>query len=72
MACLFTILCTPIANTIVETAAKPSGITATAKLTAVINISIGSFPYNKPITNIIAQITNAAIPKVFPSLFNFA
>ena len=72
IACLFTILCTPIAKTIVDTAANPSGITATAKLTAVINISIGSFPYNKPITNIIAQITKAAIPSVFPNLFSFS
>jgi len=44
IAFFFTIFCTPIASTIVETAAKPSGIAATAKLTAVINIPIGSFP----------------------------
>ena len=44
IAFFFTILWTPIAKTIVETAAKPSGIAATAKLTAVINISITSLP----------------------------
>ena len=55
----------------VDTAASPSGIAATAKLTAVINISIGFLPYNIPIANIIAQITNATIPSVFPSWFSF-
>ena len=55
----------------VDTAASPSGIAATAKLTAVINISIGSFPYNKPTTKITIQIKMAAIPNVFPNLFNF-
>ena len=71
IAFLFTILWTPIAKTIVEIAAKPSGIAATAKDTAVINIWIGSFPYKVPTTKIIAHITNATIPKVFPKLFNF-
>ena len=71
MACFFTILCIPIARTIVDTAAKPSGIAATAKLTAVINMSIGSFPYNRPIKNMTAQIVRAAIPNVFPSLLSF-
>ena len=55
---------------IVETAAKPSGITATARLTAVMNISSGSLPYKRPITNISAHIASAAIPKVLPNLFN--
>ena len=71
IAFLFTILCTPIASTIVNTAGKPSGIAATAKLTAVINICIGSFPYKRPTTKITAHIANATIPSVFPNLFNF-
>ena len=44
MAFFLTILWTPIARTIVDTAASPSGIAATAKETAVINIESGSFP----------------------------
>ena len=71
IAFFFTILWTPIAKTIVDTAGNPSGIAATAKLTAVKNISITSFPYNKPIPKIAKHIINATIPKVFPSLFNF-
>ena len=71
IAFLFTILCTPIAKTIVETAGNPSGIAATAKLTAVINIAIASFPYASPTINMITQIIKATIPKVFPSLSNF-
>ena len=59
-----------MARTMVETAARPSGITATAKLTAVINISKACFPCNIPITKITTQIASDAIPKVFPSLFN--
>ena len=38
IAFFFTIFCTPIAKTIVDTATSPSGIAATAKETAVINI----------------------------------
>ena len=72
IAFFLTILCTPIAKTIVDTAANPSGIAATAKLTAVMNMWIGSFPYNKPIMNITTQIANAAIPNIFPNLFNFS
>ena len=71
IACLFTILCTPIASTIVDTAANPSGIAATAKLTAVINISITFFPYKIPIIKITTQIARATIPSVFPSLSSF-
>ena len=72
IAFFFTIFCTPIAKTIVDTATSPSGIAATASETAVINILIGSFPCINPIININAHIANAAIPKVFPNLFNFS
>ena len=72
IAFLFTILCTPIASTMVDTAANPSGMAATARLTAVINIWIGSLPYSNPIAKIITQITKAAIPSVFPSLFSLS
>ena len=44
IAFFLTILWTPIAKTIVDTAASPSGIAATASETAVINIESGSFP----------------------------
>ena len=71
MACFFTIFCTPIANTIVDTATNPSGIAATANDTAVINICITSFPCISPTTKITAHIINATIPNVFPSWFNF-
>ena len=70
IAFFFTIFCTPIASTIVDTAASPSGITATANETAVINILITPFPCNSPIININAQIASAAIPNVFPKSFN--
>ena len=70
IAFFFTIFCTPIANTIVDTATKPSGITATASDTAVMNIFIMSFPCSNPITNITAHIANATIPNVFPKLFS--
>ena len=70
IAFFFTIFWTPIANTIVDTATNPSGITATAKETAVINILITSFPCNSPNTKINAHIASAAIPNVFPKLFS--
>ena len=35
-------------------------------------MSIGSFFCNKPIPKIIAHITNATIPKVFPNEFNLS
>ena len=68
LLCLFIIGC---GLTCLETAANPSGMAATASDTAVINIAIGSFPCNKPTTNIKAHIANATIPNVFPKLFNF-
>ncbi len=40
---------------------------ATARLMAVINISIGGVPLIKPIKNITAQIAREAIPSVLPS-----
>ena len=55
----------------VDTATKPSGIAATAKLTATINIFIISLPCIIPIKNITIQIIIAAIPSVLPSLFSF-
>ena len=71
IAFFLTIFCTPIAKTIVDTAAKPSGIAATASDTAVINIFIGSFPSIIPAINIIIHIAIAAIPNVLLNLFNF-
>ena len=71
IAFFFTIFWTPIASTIVDTATRPSGIAATAKLTATINIFIISLPCIIPIKNITIQIIIAAIPSVFPSLFSF-
>ena len=72
IAFFFTIFWTPIAKTIVDTAANPSGIAATAKLTAVINIDTAGFPCIKPAAKIITHIIIAAIPSVFPKLFNFS
>ena len=68
IAFFFTIFWTP--NTIVDTATNPSGITATASDTAVINMFITPFPCNKPIININAHIVSAEIPSVFPNPFN--
>ena len=60
MALDFTKRFTPIANTTVEITCKPSGIAATAKLTAIIKVSKIEFPYKTPTTNINAQIASAA------------
>ncbi len=48
-------------------AGSPSGIAATAKLIAVINISNVSRPCKKPMRNIIAQMATATKPKYFPT-----
>ena len=71
MACFFTIFCTPIANTIVDTATNPSGIAATANPTDVINISIGSIFFIIPIKKISMHIAKHAIPNIFPTCPNF-
>ena len=47
-AFLFAIFVTPIERTIVTTAARPSGIAATARLTATINVSIITSGVNSP------------------------
>ncbi len=62
---------TPRAKTIVTIAGRPSGIAATAKLTAVINISSGGKPRKTPTTNIKATITRIARPSFFPKTSNF-
>ena len=71
MAFIFDILVTPIERTIATIATSPSGIAATARLIAVISISIQFLPCKSPMTNISAQITIAIYPNVFPSLSSF-
>ena len=60
-----------IAKTIVDTAASPSGIAATAKLTAVINISRTPTLLKIPTTKIIAHAARATKPRYFPSFESF-
>ncbi len=67
MAFNFTRRCTPIASTIVDTICSPSGIAATARLTAIINTSSQSFPYNNPTRKIKAQIPSATYPNTLPN-----
>ena len=62
---------TPLANIIVTMAGSPSGIAATARLTAVININAGSLPSIMPATNIIPHIISAIILNIFPVSPNF-
>ena len=71
MAFIFDILVTPIERTIATIATSPSGIAATARLIAVISISIQFLPCKSPITNISPQIAIAMYPNVFPSLSSF-
>ena len=71
MAFIFDILVTPIERTIATIATSPSGIAATARLIAVISISIQFLPCKSPITNINPQIAIAMYPNVFPSLSSF-
>ena len=71
MAFFFAIFCTPIASTIVTTAVRPSGIAATARLTAVINILNVEKPLKTPIANIVIHIKIAPIPSSLPSLLSF-
>ena len=48
MAFLLDILVTPMESTIVTTATRPSGIAATARLTAIINVSRKTAPVMSP------------------------
>ncbi len=66
MAFLRLIFCTPKAKTMVTIAGSPSGMAATARLTAVMNISTRSLPLRRPKTKIKAQIPIATSPKVLP------
>ncbi len=56
-------LVTPIDKTIVTTVAKPSGIAATAKLTAIINVLKTTLPSISPARNKLNANINAQIPK---------
>ena len=67
IAFLVTIRCTPMASTMVTMAGSPSGMAATARDTAVMNMSSGSSPSSSPTTKMTAQITSARIPRYFPS-----
>ena len=62
---------TPMAKTIVTTAGSPSGMAATARLMAIMNISSGATFSMTPSTKITAQITMAPTPRIFPVLSSF-
>jgi hypothetical protein len=61
----------PTASTIVTTAGSPSGIAATARETAVKNISSGGVPCTRPITKITAHSSSAPVPSTFPVTSSF-
>ncbi len=54
---------TPIARTIVTAAGNPSGIAATARDTAAMNISTTSPPFRYPTRKVIAERTMIAIKR---------
>ena len=65
-AFFFAIAFMPSASVIVTTAASPSGTAATARLTAVKNISFHSFPAIVPVAKTAMQTSITAIPIFFP------
>ncbi len=71
MAFCFTILCIPNANTTVTTAGSPSGIAATAKLTAVIKICNKGSPRTIPKMKTKIQIPKQANPNFLPNWASF-
>ncbi len=72
MALLLTIRCTPLASVSATTAGKPSGMAATARLIAVLNVSSRSSPevqVRKKITAAAATTTNASRREKWFSFF---
>ncbi|OPZ51246.1 MAG: hypothetical protein BWY92_00291 [Firmicutes bacterium ADurb.BinA052] len=68
IAFLAAIRCTPMAMTMVTIAGSPSGIAATAKLTAVRNMSKAPSPRARPAMNTPAHMSSAAIPSFLPRI----
>ena len=62
--------CTPMASVMVMIAGKPSGMAATARLTAVRNMTDTSSPRATPAPNTTAQITTDAAARRRPSTAN--
>ena len=60
-----------MARTIVTIAGRPSGMADTAKETAVMKISSGFRPLNRPTTKTMAQAISATIPRYLPSWASF-
>ncbi len=60
----------PNARVTVTTAGKPSGTAATARLTAMMNISSGGTPRSQPTRKTTPQMANVPQPSAFPSWFN--
>ncbi len=58
---------TPAASVMVTTAGRPSGMAATARLTAIRNISSGSTRWNRPMMKITKQMASAPMPRVRPT-----
>ena len=71
MALRFTMRCTLMASTMVEMAGNPSGIAATAKETAVKNISSMPLPYSRPTPKMTIQMPMAAMASTLPSFASF-
>ena len=67
IAFLATIRCTPMASTMVTMAGSPSGIAATARDTAVMNMSMTAMRSIRPTMKMTAQMPSARKPRVFPS-----
>ena len=72
MAFLLDILVTPMERTMVTTATRPSGIAATARLTAIIKVSRKTSPVTSPALRrltpkITTQIANTSTVSIFDS-----
>ncbi len=59
---------TPRASTMVTIAVRPSGMAATARLTAVMNMTSGSSPLIRPVMKTRTLSTTATMPSTLPSL----
>ncbi len=71
-ALVFAILCIPKARVSVRIAGNPSGTAATARDTAVVNVSTRGLPLKNSIINTAALTKRAIRPKLFPRLAIFS
>ena len=61
----------PMASTMVTTAVRPSGMAATPRLMAIMNISRGSMRWNSPSRKITPQMSTTPAPSTLPVCLSF-